>query len=162
MSSGSPEDGEQTPPGRLRPTSHAPLAVLVAVGLVLGWSVRFVALRLSVGQPSVTWGSITLLAFAAAALGATALLTRRVVRRDRTLLTPGQAVNRLLLGKACALVGALLLGGYLGYGIAQLGTSTPAAELRLWRSGLAALAALATTAAALLLEHACRVPESDD
>ena len=46
-----------------------------------------------------------------------------------------QAVNRLALGKACALVGALLLGGYLGYALAQLGVGDAASALRLRRSG---------------------------
>ena len=37
-------------------------------------------------------------------------------------------MNRLVLGKACALVGALALGGYLGYAVAQLGVADPAAD----------------------------------
>jgi len=111
---GGPDD---EPSGTVRPTGHAPLAVLVAVGLLLGWLLRVAA------------------------------------------LAAHQAVNRLVLGKTCALVGALLLGGYAGYALAQLGVGTPAAQERLLRSSLAALAALAMTGAALLLEHACRVRE---
>ena len=67
-----------------------------------------------------------------------------------------------MLGKACALAGALVAGGYLGYALAQLGVDQPAAEARLWRSLLAAAAGLAVCIAALLLELACRVPPEDD
>ena len=95
----------------------------------------------------------------AAIIGGTAYVTRRTVRRNRFDLAHHQAVNRLVLGKACALAGALVLGGYLGYALAQLGVGDPAADLRLWRSLLAALGALAVTVAALLLELACRVPD---
>lgn len=151
------EPPDDEPSGTVRPTGHAVLAVLVAVGLVLGWLLRAGALRLGLPQPPVTWPAVGLIAFLAAALLGTAWATRRVVRRDRTRLAAHQAVNRLVLGKACALVGALLLGGYAGYALAQLGVGTPAAEQRLLRSALAALAALAMTGAALLLEHACRV-----
>lgn len=150
---------DEEPSGTVRPTGHAPLAVLVAVGLLLGWLLRVAALRLGFPQPPVTWGAVGLIAFVAAALLGTAWATRRVVRRDRARLAAHQAVNRLVLGKTCALVGALLLGGYAGYALAQLGVGTPAAEERLLRSALAALAALVMTGAALLLEHACRVRE---
>jgi hypothetical protein len=98
----------------------------------------------------------------AAVVGASAYLTRRVVRRDRSSLAHHQAVNRLVLGKACALAGALVTGGYLGYALAQLGVDEPAADTRLWRSLVAALAGLAVCVAALLLELACRVPPEDD
>ena len=44
----------------------------------------------------------------------------------------------------------------------QLGVANPASDTRLWHALLAALAALSATVAALLLEHACRVPDGDD
>jgi hypothetical protein len=84
------------------------------------------------------------------------------VLRDRFALAHHQAVNRLVLGKACALAGALLVGGYLGYALAQLGVGDPASATRLWRSCVAALAAGAVTCAALLLEAACRVPRDPE
>lgn len=149
-------DDEQ--PGSVRPTGHRPLAALVVLGLVGGWSLRFLALRTSRPEPDVPWTSVALLALTAAILATTALLTRRVVRRDRGRLAHHQAVNRLVLAKASALVGALLLGGYAGYALAQVGVGTPGSGARLVLAALAALAALAMTAAALLLEHACRVP----
>ena len=164
VTSRDPEQDEQDdqPSGTIRPTGPGPLVVLGVVGLVLGWGVRPLALRLGYAEPDVTWAPITLLAFVAAIIGGSAYLTRRVVRRDRFSLAPHQAVNRLVLGKACALVGALLTGGFLGYALAQLGVQDPAAWTRQWRSLLAAAAAAAATVAALLLEHACRVPPGDE
>ena len=136
--------------------------VAAVVGLVAGWALRPLALRFGFVEPDVTWGSILLLLLVALVVGWSAWATRRVVRRDRSALPHHQAVNRLVLGKACALVGALLLGGYLGYALAQLGVGDAASALRLWRSGAAAVASALVTAAALALEHACRVPGDDD
>lgn len=148
--------------GTVRPTGHRVLAIALTLGLVVGWSARLLSLRTGRAEPDVTLSAVLLLVLAAAILATTAVLTRRVVRRDRARLAHHRAVNRLLLGKACAIAGALLLGGYLGYAVAQLGVDSPAATTRLWRSGLAALGALALTAAALFLEHACRIPRGED
>jgi Protein of unknown function (DUF3180) len=156
------EDREpDPPPGHILPTGPGPLVVAGVIGLVLGWSIRPLALRFDYPEPNVSFTAIGALFFVAAIIGATAYATRRTVRRNRLDLAHHQAVNRLVLGKACALVGALILGGYLGYAVAQLGVANPASDTRLWRALLAALGALAATVAALLLEHACRVPDDD-
>ncbi len=161
MSGPEPDEEREQPQGTVRVTGPGPLLGLGLVGLVLGWSLRPLSIRLGYAEPDVPWGSILLLFIVAAIVGLTARLTRAVVRRDRSALQHHQAVNRLALGKACALVGALLTGGYLGYAMAQLGVGDPAATLRLWRSGLAAVGAVLICAAALLLELACRVPRDD-
>lgn len=155
----SPDQEESEPPrGRVRPTGPAPLVSLGVVGLVAGWAVRPLCLRLGYGEPNISLVSIGLLFFAAAIIGGSAYLTRRTVVRDRFALATHQAVNRLVLGKACALVGALLTGFYLGFALAHLGVSGPAADTRLWRGALAGASAAVVTITALLLEHACRVP----
>ena len=156
------EEEREEPRGSVDPTGPAPLVVTGVVGLVLGWSLRPLAIRFGYPEPAVTWGSIGLLFFVAAAVGISAYVTWRVVRRERFALQHHQAVNRLALGKASALVGALLTGGYLGYAVAQLGVGDPASSERLWHAALAALASILITVAALLLEHACRVPRRDD
>jgi hypothetical protein len=154
-----PEAGDrEEPTGTIRPTGHRSLIAAAVVGLVGGWSVRLFALRTGRAEPDVSWTAIGVLLLAAVILAGTAWLTRRVLRADRTRLPHHHAVNRLLLGKACAIAGALLVGAYAGYAIAQLGVGEPTAVTRLWRSALAAVAALAMTASALLLEHVCRVP----
>lgn len=150
------------PPGSIQPTGPGPLVVAGVIGLVLGWAVRPLAIRLDFAEPNVSFTSIGVLFFVAAIVGATAYVTRRTVRRNRHDLAHHQAVNRLVLGKAVALVGALALGGYLGYAVAQLGVANPSADTRLWHALLAALGALAATVAALLLEQACRVPDDED
>ena len=157
-----PDREPERPLGRVQPTGPGPLVIVGVLGLVLGWAIRAVALWTGLSEPNISLVSVGLLYFAFAIIGGSAYLTRRTVRRDRFALAHHQAVNRLVLGKACALVGALLTGCYLGYAVAQLGVDNPASVTRLWRSSLAALGAAAVTAAALLLEHACRVPRGGD
>lgn len=161
MSGPEPDEEREEPQGTVQVTGPGPLLGVGLVGLVLGWALRPLSIRLGYAEPDVRWGSIVLLLLVAAIVGLTAHLTRSVVRRDRSALQHHQAVNRLALGKACALVGALLAGGYLGYAMAQLGVGDPAATTRLWRSGVAAVAAVLVSVAALLLELACRVPRDD-
>ena len=155
-------DGPERPEGRIGVTGPAPLVGFALLGLVGGWSVRPLAFRMGFLEPGVSAPTIALLWFVAAVVGGSAYTTWRVVRRDRTSLPAHQAVNRLVLGKACALAGALFAGGYLGYAVAQLGVGEPASDGRMWRSLLAALGGVALCTAALLLEHACRVPPADD
>ncbi|MPZ61320.1 MAG: DUF3180 family protein [Propionibacteriales bacterium] len=148
---------------RLRPTSLAVLAGVAGGGLLLGWFGVSLLERVYDVVPSVPWTSVYLLAFTAAALGATAWSTWRTIHRERGRLRPYQAVNRLVLGKASALVGAFVAGAYLGFGARFLDDlPAPLPEERVIRSALAALAAVLIVVAALLLERACRVPKDED
>jgi hypothetical protein len=71
-------------------------------------------------------------------------------------------VNRLVLAKACAIAGAAVAGGYLGYALSWVGIDEQElAGERLLRSGLAGLAGVMIVVAALLLERACRVRRDD-
>jgi hypothetical protein len=135
--------------------------MLGVVGLVAGWALRPLALRMGWTEPRVSLGTVALLVFIAAIIGGSAYLTRRAVHGERARLAHHQAVNRLVLAKASALSGALVAGGYLGYALAQLGVQDPVAGTRLWHSLAGAAAALLVTGAGLLLEHACRVPPED-
>lgn len=157
-SSPEPDEEPELPQGTITPTGPGPLVTAGVLGLVLGWAIRPFCLRMGYAEPDVSLLTIGLLFFAGAIIGGTAYVTRRTVQRNRFDLAPHQAVNRLVLGKACAIAGALILGGYLGYAVAQLGVGDPAAATRLWRSCLAALGAGLVMGAALLLELACRVP----
>ncbi len=163
MSQHDPQDPEHDQPeGWIRTTGPRPLVAAGVVGLVVGWAIRPVALQTGLAEPRVSLTAIAVLFVVAALLGGTAFVTRRTVRRSRFDLPHHQAVNRLVLGKACALAGALVLGGYLGYALAQLGVTSPAADTRLWRSLVAAAGALLLMVTALLLELACRVPKQDE
>jgi hypothetical protein len=156
------DPGQDEPDGSVQVTGAGPLVCFGVAGLVGGWAIRPLSLRFGFIEPSVPIASIGALFFVAALVGGSAYVTRRQVRRNRASLAHHQAVNRLVLGKACALVGALVTGGYLGYALSQFGVGEPASDARLWRSLVAALGGLAICVAALLLELACRVPPPDD
>lgn len=162
MSTPEPDEEHEPPQGTIAPTGPGPLVVAGVLGLVSGWSVRAVCLSRGYAEPNISLVSVAAIVFVAAVVGGSAYVTRRTVLRNRSALAHHHAVNRLVLGKACALVGALLTGGYLGYAVAQLGVGDPASTARLWRSLAAALGAALVTAAALLLELACRVPRDPE
>ncbi len=155
---GDPGDPVQPDGSRLGPVPPAALTSFVVVGLVGGWLLRRLGRSLGFAVPPVSWTQVLLLALVAAILAGTAALTRRTVQRARADLPAHQAVNRLVLARACALVGALLLGGYAGHAVSWLGSPSYVAEERLVRSLVAAVASGAVLAASLLLERACRVP----
>lgn len=160
-----PEDDErpdQSGPGRLRPTSPGAITAWAVVGLVGGWLLRTVVVRRGGTPPIVTWAQPLALLLVAAILGATAYLTWRTVHVHRERLDPHRAVNRLVLARACALVGALVAGGYLGYAVSWAGVDTELADQRVWRSVFAGLAGVAIVVTALLLERACRVRSDDE
>ncbi len=153
-----PDPSDEEPSdGHLRPTTPGVLAPWAAAGLVGGWLLRTVSERVQGTAPVVTWLQPLALLFVAAVLGAVAWLTWRTVQDGRGYLAPQRAVNRFVLGRACALVGALVAGGYLGYAVSWLGVDTDLAQQRVWRSVLAGVAGVAVVATALLLERACRV-----
>ena len=110
MSSPDEDEEPEEPQGRIRVTGPGPLVVAGVLGLVLGWAVRPLCLRFGYAEPDVSLLTIGVLFFVAAIIGGSAYLTRRTVLRDRFALAHHQAVNRLVLGKACALAGALLIG----------------------------------------------------
>lgn len=149
------------PQGSLRPTPPAVLAGWATAGLAGGWLVHPVAERINGTAPIVTWLQPLALLLVAAILGGTAVATRRAVHVRRERLLPHQAVNRLLLARACALVGSLAAGGYLGYALSWVGVDAELAEQRMWRSLAAVVACVLIVVTALLLERACRVPEDD-
>ncbi|HET6560642.1 MAG TPA: DUF3180 domain-containing protein [Marmoricola sp.] len=160
-----PADGRRDgppPEGRLRTTRPGPLLGCLLAGLVVGWLVRPVAVALDTTAPRVTWPPAVALALAAAILLAVAVGTRRTVLQRRPGLRAHQAVNRLVLAKACAISGALVAGGYLGYALTWVGIAAELSGERTVRSLAAAAAALATVGGALLLERACRVTDDDE
>lgn len=154
-----PEEPEE-PAGHLRPLGPGPLVVLGLAGLVGGWLLRPVALRLDRVAPHVSPLSVAVIFFAAAIVVAAAWITWRIVHRQRHRLPAHQMVNRFVLARTCALVGALVLGGYAGNGIAHLGVGESMAQT--WWSFAAAAGGLALLVGGLLLERACRVPSQDD
>lgn len=150
-------DPPEEPAGSLRPTTPLTLLGWAVVGLVLGWAVRPIWERLDAVPPVVAPAQPLALLLLASILGYVAWVTHRAVHVRREPLAAHQAVNRLVLARASALVGSLVAGGYAGYAITWLGDRAEWAEDRMLASALAAGAGLAATVAALLLERACRV-----
>lgn len=147
--------------GRLRPTTPRSLVGFGVVGLVGGWLLRPGVELLGAVPPLVTWAQPGALLLVAAILGIAAWATHRSVHVHHQRLAPHQAVNRLVLARACALVGALVAGVYAGYAVSWLGLEAGLAGQRSIRAGVAALAGLAICATGLLLERACRVRDDD-
>lgn len=171
----SPDDeepeGPSRPAGHVTTTRPGPLVGWALAGLVLGWLLRPLSIRWTGSAPTVGWAPVLALLLGAVILGAVAWSTYRSLHpRDpeprrfhpQVGLEPHHAVNRLVLAKASALVGALVAGGYLGYALSWWGVSdSPLAQQRLAQSLVAAIAGVLIVAASLLLERACRVRRGD-
>jgi hypothetical protein len=154
-------DGEPSG-GHVRPTSGGVLVGWALVGLVLGWALRPLSIRLNGTAPTVGWLPVLALAFVALVMASVAWSTYRSVQRRRERLEPHHAVNRLVLGKSGALAGAVVAGGYFGYALAWVGLGeAELAQQRMVHAALGGLAGVALVAGSLLLERACRVNGDD-
>lgn len=150
------------PPGSIGPTRFGHLLAVFLAGGLLGFGLARVSERLG-AAPQIQWAAVYGLAAIAVVLFGLAFVTYRIVHRGLGRLDPHRAVNLLLLAKASALVGALLAGGYLGFGlqfVGQMDALLP--RERVIRGVAAAAAGLVIMVAALLLERACRVPRRDN
>lgn len=149
--------------GTVRPTHARALLALFLVGGVLGYALARVTIAVNGFAPQVQWSSVVVLLAAGAVVLVLANSTHRTLHRDRQRMDVHRAVRFLLLGKASALVGALVAGGYLGFAVNfvdQLDVRLP--QERVIRSVSAAIAAVVLVVAGLLLERACRVPKDPD
>ncbi len=150
--------GERQPPqGRLRPVSPAGIVALGLLGLLVGWLARPLFQSWFGVAPVVTWLPAMLFGFVAAILFVAVRGTRKAQDGSRPRPDPQHMVNRFVLARATALVGAFVAGGYGGYAVSWLGLEAELASQRVLRSAVAALAALVMVVAAVLLERACRV-----
>lgn len=150
------------PRGTVHPTGPGPVAIFAGIGLLIGWSIRPGSMWLNSTEPRVTWLAIGIAYFLAAGVGGAAYHTWWTRRRG-VRLEPHRAVNRLVLGKTCALVGAAMAGGYFGFALAHLGVSdSDRASVQFWHSTIAGFGGVLLLVAALLLEQACRVRDRDE
>ncbi|GAB7005927.1 hypothetical protein JCM18899A_34000 [Nocardioides sp. AN3] len=157
-----PETPQPPETGHLRPTGPGSITAWAVGGLVFGWVLHPVAERLRGTAPVVTWVQPLTLLLVAAIMGWTAWVTYRAVQIRRERLLSHQAVNRLVLARSCALVGALVAGSYLGYAVSWLGIDAELAQQRVVRSLVAAIAGALICLGGLMLERACRVRPDDD
>jgi hypothetical protein len=157
-----PPEEPREPEGRLQPTSPTSLAVWGVAGMLCGLALHVYANRYLTSAPLVSWLQPLTLFLVAAILGVTARATWRVVGDPHQRLEPHQAVNRLVLARACAYVGMLVAGGYLAYALGWLGDPAELPEQRAVRSFVAALGGACVVGGALVLERACRVRKDED
>ncbi|MGW2842339.1 DUF3180 domain-containing protein [Streptomyces sp. NPDC001493] len=119
--------------------------------------------------PSVPLAAPIVLAAIAAVLLATALSLRSRLRAQRERrpgakgVEPLMAARALVFGQASALVAALVAGVYGGIGVFLLSyLDLPPRRDQAIYSGAAVVASFAVIAAALFLEHVCKLPEDHD
>jgi hypothetical protein len=160
-----PEEPEEEPPepqGHIRTTGPGVLIGFGVTGLVLGWLLRTLLVATQGPSPRVGWLPVGALFFVAVIIGSVAWSTYVALHRRHERIEPHRAVNRLVLAKSCALAGALISGGYLGYAVSWMGTTSDAAGLQITQALLAALASVLIVAGSLGLERACRTDRSRD
>lgn len=149
--------------GSVAPTPRRALVVAALFGGLAGWLVVVTAGALDLIPPRIPWSAPIGLVVFAALVGALAWSTHQRIQVRRERMEPQRAVAFLVLGKASALAGALVAGGYLGFALnflTRLDATSP--RDRVIRSAVAVVAGLALMAGGLLLERACKVPGSDD
>lgn len=153
---------EEQQGGRLAPMSSKVLVACALGGLVVGWMARHAASAGGSVVPAVGWMQGIVLFFCAAVLLVLTRATRNAVGTPRQRPEAHQLVNRLVLARACALVGALVAGGYAGYALSWLGVPSEMLGERLSRSLFASIGGVTLAVSAVMLERACRVPADRD
>jgi len=145
-------------------TTPVTTIVIAAVfGALAGWLVFVVANALDLVPPYVPWTAPAALAVIAALVGALAWSTHQRIQVRKERVEPDRAVAFLVLGKASALAGALIAGGYLTFALLFVGRwEADGPRERVIRSLVAVVAAAGLSVAGLLLERACKVPGGDD
>lgn len=153
------EPGPDEPPeprGTLRPTSARALTACTVVGLAVGWGVHPLVSRIAGRSPLVSWTQALALVLVAGIMGFLAWHTWQTVQVRGERLEVHQAVNRLVLARACALAGTLIAAGYVGYAVGWLGDESQYADRWILRAVVAAAGAGGVALASLALERACR------
>lgn len=156
MGATGPEDDPPEPRGTLRPTSARALTVCAVLGLAVGWGIHPLATSLTGRPPLVSWVQALALVMVAAIMAFLAWHTWQTVHVRGERLEPHQAVNRLVLGRACAIGGTLVAAGYTGYAVSWLGDASQLADRWVLRSLVAAAGGAGVMLASLALERACR------
>ncbi|WP_210503491.1 DUF3180 domain-containing protein [Nocardioides xinjiangensis] len=156
MTQAGPGDEPPEPRGRLRPTSARALTTCAVLGLAVGWGVHRVGDAVAGRPPLVSWVQALALVLVAAIMAFLAWHTWQTVHVRGERLDPQQALNRLVLARACALGGAVVAAGYVGYAVSWLGDQSEVADRWVLRSVVAALGGVGVMLASLALERACR------
>jgi hypothetical protein len=151
------------PPPKVSPARAGQVALIAVVSTAASWLLLDTWTGSGQEPPPLPWTAVAgtfALAIAVVSLG---VPVRRWVagRRDRPL-DPLYAARAFVLAKAAAFGGAVLTGWYLGQALALLPDVVGARRAKLLLALAAAVAAVAVSAAGLLVQRWCRVPPSDD
>jgi H+/Cl- antiporter ClcA len=149
--------------GSVKLTPFRTLVVAALFGGLAGWILVVTANALDLIPPEVPWTAPIGLILVAALVGALAYATHQRIQVRHERIEPQRAVAFLVLGKASALAGALVAGGYLGFALmflTRLDASAP--RDRVIRSAVAVVAGIVLCVMGLLLERACKVPTEPD
>ena len=160
MTAPSPPSG-----GSIELTPIRALVVAALFGGLAGWLLVVIGNAFDLTPPEVPWSAPIALVVVAALVGGLAYTTHQRIQVRHERMEPSRAVGLLVLGKASALAGAVVAGGYFAYALMFLARLDAAAPRdRVIRSVVAVVAGLALCGVGLLLERACRVPggDSDD
>ena len=132
-------------------------------GAVGGWLVVVVCNAFGLTAPQVPWTAPIGLVLITALVGGLAYSTHQRLQVRRERMPPERAVAFLVLGKASALAGAVVAGGYLVFALMFVSRfDAEAPRERVIRSVVAVVAGVALAVAGMLLERACKVPGLDD
>jgi small-conductance mechanosensitive channel len=149
--------------GSVSLTPWRALLVAALFGGLAGWLVVVTANAFDLLPPRIPWSAPIGLVVFAALVGVLAWSTHQRLQVRRERMEPQRAVAFLVLGKASALAGAAVAGGYLGFALmflARIDAASP--RDRVLRSAVAVVAGVALAIAGLRLERACKVPGLDD
>ena len=150
---------EQPSGGSIRTTSPRALAVAAIFGVLAGWLIVAASNGFDLVPPQVPWTAPVGVLAIAGLVGVFAYTTHARIQVRKERMDPQRAVALLVLGKASALAGALIAGGYLAYALMFVTRfDAEAPRDRVIRSAVAVLAGVGLAVAGLLLERACRVP----
>jgi len=145
---------------RTRPTTLIGLGV---AGLVVGFLAELAAASMGapVFIPPLTL-PITLLAVAIIVVAFAVPIRRAVRGRNVRRIDPFQATRIVVLAKACALSGALLVGAGVGIGAYLLTRDVLPGNNSILLTALATVGAVVLLVAGLLAELFCTLPPGDD
>ncbi len=141
----------------------SPLAAVLVLGAALGYAFAVLSERKFDSAPRVEWIAVAALIVVGGLLLVLARSTYRTLHVERLAVDVHRTFNLLVLARASAIVGALVAGGYLGFGLHYIGhLDIPLLHQQAVRSAAASLAGVLIVVSGLLLERACRVPPDDE
>lgn len=131
-------------------------------GALAGWLVVVIANALDLVPPQIPWTAPVAVILIAAMVALMAYTTHQRIQVRQERMDPQRAVAFLVLGKASALAGALVAGGYLTFALMFLArVDADAPRDRVIKSAIAVVAGVGLAIAGLRLERACKVPGAD-